>query len=250
MQLLRVTFVGSGGPVVTKERSCPCILIDRDLLLDCGSGTLKNLRQLDVDLNGIKKLLITHYHVDHIGDLPSLLWAMELGERKSRLEITGYKDVEKLTKSLLKLMNTPEDITIFDLSFRSLSGEANFDDIRTCTTLHKPTNLAYRIARNGKSICYTGDTAYHEPLAEFASNCDMMIHDSMFLDEQTALAAMMNHSTAGEAAKIAEKAHVNTLVLFHIFPHNVNYENKFRQQASKEFNGKIIIPKDLQTLDI
>jgi len=247
---LRVTFVGSGGPVVTKERSCPCILIDQDLLLDCGSGSLKNLRQLDVDLNGIKKLLITHYHVDHIGDLPSLLWAMELGERKDPLEITGYKGIEELTKGLLNLMSKPEDISIFNLNFRSLSGEANFDGIRTCTTLHKPTNLAYRIERDGKSFCYTGDTAYHEPLAKFASNCDVMVHDSMFLDEQGDIATLMNHSTAGEAAKIAEKAQVDTLVLFHIFPHNVNYENKFLQQASEQFSGKIIIAKDFQTLEI
>jgi ribonuclease Z len=247
---LQVTFVGSGGPIVTKERSCPCILIDRDILLDCGSGTLKNLRQIDVDLNGIKKLLITHYHVDHIGDLPSLLWAMETGERKEPLEITGYKGIEELTKNLLKLMNTPEDITIFDLSFRPLSGETIFDGIRTCLTLHNPPNLAYRIERNGKNFCYTGDTAYHEPLAKFAYNCDIMVHDAMFLDEQSELASLMNHSTAGEAGKIAERAHVDTLVLFHIFHQNVDFEDKFKEQASREFSGKIIIAKDFQTLEI
>ena len=59
---MQLMFAGSGGSIVTKERACPCIIIDKDVMIDCGSGSLRNLRQANVDLGKIRKLLITHMH--------------------------------------------------------------------------------------------------------------------------------------------------------------------------------------------
>jgi ribonuclease Z len=225
-------------------------LVDEDTLIDCGAGSVRNLREIGLNLAGVSRLLITHCHADHIGDLVSLLWAMELDRRRDRLTILGYGDVETLTRNLLKLMHTPEEFSIFGMNFKSLSGLEKFDDIQVCLTIHKPTNLAYRIERDGRKICHTGDTAFYEPLAKFASNCDLMIHDSVFLNSQKDIATLTNHSTAGEAGKIAKMAGVDTLVLFHIFPYNRNLEGEFVKQATEEFDGKIIVAKDFQTLEV
>jgi len=233
-----------------KGSTCPCVLVDEDTLIDCGAGSIRNLREIGLNLTGLKRLLITHYHADHVGDLVSLLWAIELDRRRDPITIAGYGDVEAFTRKLLKLMHTPEEFSVFSMNFKSLSGTEKFDDTQVCLTIHKPTNLAYRLERDGKQICYTGDTAFYEPIAKFASNCDLMIHDSMFLNGQKEIAALTNHSTAGEAGKIAKLARVNILVLFHIFPHNRDFEEEFVKQAAEEFDGKIIVAKDFQTLEV
>ena len=247
---MRVTFAGSGGVFVTKERACACILIDDDILIDCGSGSLRNLRQLNVKLGKIKKLLITHMHCDHISDLTPLLWAMEMENRTEPLEIIGYKGIDQVTQDLLKLMNTPREYTFFDIQFKSLEGDSKFEDIETLLTIHKPPNLAYRITRNGCSVCYSGDTAYFEPLAKFASNCNLLIHDSAFLAKQKDIAIITNHSTTLEAGRIAKMAKVKTLALFHLFPYNIKLETEYVKQAKKEFKGRVIAAKDLQKLII
>jgi len=225
-------------------------LVDEDLLFDCGTGSVKNLRMADVDLAKLRKVLITHYHLDHISDLAPLLWTLEMEETKEPLEIAGYKTIEKVTKKLLKLMNTPEDFTVFNLKFNPLNGNENFGEIQTFLTKHKPKNIAYRIQRGSKSLCYTGDTAFYKPLVRFVSNCNLLIHEATFLDEQKDIAVLTNHSTASQAGKIAKLANVEKLVLTHIFPGNDKFEDKYVKQAAKEFKGEIFVAKDFQTIDI
>jgi len=247
---LRITFIGTGGPTVTEKRCCSCFLVDQDMLIDCGTGAVKNLRKANVNLTKIRKILISHFHVDHIGDLIPLLWALELDGYKEPIEIFGYVGIEKTVKTLLKTFNTPQDFTIFNLKFVQLKGKEKIGEIQTLLTKHKPKNLAYRIERNGKSLCYTGDTKFYRTVAKFALNCDVLIHDSVFLDEQENIAALTNHSTAGQAGKIARLARVKKLVLTHIFPGNDDFEDEYLRQAEKEFKGEVLVAKDLQTIEI
>jgi len=246
---LKVTFLGSGGYVVTADRSCPSILVDGVLLLDCGFGSLKNLRAAGVSVGALKRLLITHHHADHVGDLVGLLWAMAVEGRGEPFEILGPEGTDKLTLSLLEAMNTPPEYTMLKITFRNLSGGEDLGEVKTLKTIHKPVNLAYRVERGGKSLCYSGDTAYFEPLAALAKGCNLLIHDAVFLEEQKELAALTNHSTAREAGKIAEAAGVEKLVLFHILPFNRGFEREFVRQAGREFSGEILIVKDLETLE-
>ncbi|MGP3667464.1 MAG: MBL fold metallo-hydrolase [Candidatus Bathyarchaeota archaeon] len=247
---MKITVIGSGGTVLTKSKACPSILIDEDILIDCGPGSLRNLVEVDADLTKIKKIMITHYHADHVGDLIPLLWAIQLAESKESIEIVGFRNIEKFTVLLLKIMHTPKEYTIFNIKFRSLAGGEEFDEVKTFKTKHTPVNIAYRVNRNGKSVCCTGDTRFYKPLASFASDCDVLIHDATFLDEQKKIASLTNHSTASQAGKIAKMAGVKTLMLTHILPHNIQYEDKYIKQASKEFDGEIIVAKDLQTIRI
>lgn len=250
MKTLRITFIGSGGVAVTKERCCACFLIDQDILMDCGTGAIINLRKTDIELTKIKKILISHYHADHVSDLIPLLWALELEGYKEPIEIMGYGRVEKVVKSMLKTMKTPDEYTIFNLKFTSLKGKEKIGEIQCFLTKHEPKNLAYRVEKNGKSVCYSGDTKFYRSLAKFALDCNVLIHDTTFLDEQEDIATLTNHSTASQAGKIARLANVDILVLTHFFPGNTKNEDKYVKQASKEFKGEIIVAKDLQTIKI
>ena len=53
-----------------------------DLLLDPGWGTLAAARRLGVDLSGVATILVSHNHLDHVGDLQALLLQLDqLGRR-------------------------------------------------------------------------------------------------------------------------------------------------------------------------
>jgi len=68
----------------------------------------------------------------------------------------------------------------------------------------------------GKKICYSGDIPYFEPLAEFASRANLLIHESTFDGKMEAEARERKHSTCTQAATIAKLAKAKKLVLFHL----------------------------------
>jgi ribonuclease Z len=73
-------------------------------------------------------------------------------------------------------------------------------------------------SRPGRKITITGDTTPSAKLIEFAKKSDVLIHDATF---DTSLAEKGNaygHSTALQAAKIAQNAQVGILILTHVSP--------------------------------
>ena len=69
--------------------------------------------------------------------------------------------------------------------------------------------------RPGRKIGVSGDTRPTKKLVKFFEGADLLIFDSTFGEDQAGLAIERYHSTAKEAAELAEKAGVKKLVLTH-----------------------------------
>jgi len=65
------------------------------------------------------------------------------------------------------------------------------------------------------SYSYCSDTRYHEPLVEHIKDSTLLYHEATFLDDMRKRARETHHSTARQAAEIAEKAKVENLLLGH-----------------------------------
>ena len=246
---MKVTIVGSGGAALTKERSCPCLLVEDKALLDCGSGSLKNLRLLDIDLEGIGRILLSHLHNDHVGDLASIIWTMQMEGRKSPLEICGPRGTKGFVAQMLKLVRTPKDFLRFQVSCMDLVDDARHDAFTWCRGKHVPEGRAYRIDGD-RSLCYSGDTRPSPKVIQLAKGVDLLIHDSIFPAEELEAAVKSNHSTAAEAGEVAEKAGASTLILFHILGRGSGYEERLQREASERFGGKVLVARDLTVLNI
>lgn len=66
-----------------------------------------------------------------------------------------------------------------------------------------------------KRYAYCSDTAYNEDVVPLIHGCDVLYHESTFLESELALADKTMHSTARQAATIAAKANVKELLLGH-----------------------------------
>ncbi len=245
---LKITFLGTAGSMITKSRTNLAVLVDEDLLIDCGEGTSQKLLAILGDLSKIETILISHGHADHIMGITSLLWAMWLVSKRTKdLKIIGPEYIETLVTSLLKLGYTPLDRLTFKINYEL---DTSSENIFFKATLHNPTNFAYRIERRGKSLCYTGDTAPCEGLVELAEKCDVLIHEAAFPDELSNLAHKLNHSTPSDAGQLASKANVRILALVHWPDIFEGSEYILINQARKSFDGEIILAKDLDVLDV
>ncbi len=87
-----------------------------------------------------------------------------------------------------------------------------------------------------KSYAYCADTAYFPSIAEHIKGVTMVYHETTYLKDQTDRAASRNHSTTEQAAKIAELADAQSLLIGHF---SSQYDNDklylFEQEAKYIF---------------
>lgn len=87
-----------------------------------------------------------------------------------------------------------------------------------------------------KSYAYCSDTAYTESIIPIIQNATVLYHESTFLASEAHLCAKTKHSTAKEAATIAQKAGVQHLILGHF---STRYKDltAFLREAQPLFNA-------------
>jgi len=86
-----------------------------------------------------------------------------------------------------------------------------------------------------KRYAFCSDTAYNESIAPLIKEVDLLYHEATFLNAHENLAKKTKHSTAEQAAKIAQLAQVNRLVLGH-FSSRYREKNNFIAEASPFFD--------------
>jgi ribonuclease BN (tRNA processing enzyme) len=240
-----LTFLGTSGSVVTRERMCAGILFE-DNLIDVGFGVLANLIKARAKLDSINTIFISHTHSDHIGDFTGLIWAMAMENRTKPIQVVSSLATATVLDKILELQSTPRDWVKFGINFQRP------ENVRTrcLKTMHQPETFAYRFDTGGSDFVYGGDTLRYDKLAEFARGCDLLIHDATFLDGEESIAKITNHSTAREAGEIAKLAQARRLALTHIAPTNERAHDRYKAEGSAVFDGEVILAQDQLTLSV
>ncbi|MHA2393952.1 MAG: MBL fold metallo-hydrolase [Promethearchaeota archaeon] len=254
---MKITFLGTAGGLLTEKRGYPSILIDQSILLDCGDGTAQRLMQVN-SIASIKTICLSHLHGDHYMGISSLLWYFMLTNRKEELTIIGPSPVKETTEKIFELLTIPGIIELlpFKLHFKELTdvnevvkGQDGYT-INYAEMEHTAQAFAYRIEKNGKSVCYSGDTKPNQNLIELANKCNVFICDSTFSDDQVELAYKHGHSTPFDAAKIARDVGCGKLVLFHFSPRFAKVVKQSIVGLKNIFDKEIVIADDLMSIVI
>jgi len=89
--------------VPTKERNHSSILISykgNNMLVDCGEGTQRQLKIAGISASKITKILITHWHGDHVLGLPGLIQTMAASDYDKVLEVYGPNGTKEKFKHM------------------------------------------------------------------------------------------------------------------------------------------------------
>jgi len=112
---MEITFLGTSSMVPTKERNHSAVFVsykNQGILIDCGEGTQRQMKTTGIKLVKITKILISHWHGDHILGLPGLLQTLSSSSNtySGTLEIYGPPGLKKQFSMLKEVLN-------FELSF-------------------------------------------------------------------------------------------------------------------------------------
>lgn len=214
---------------------------DQRLIFDAGSG----IRQLGLDLlqngGGYHHIFLTHFHWDHIQGFPFFppLYRPEID-----LKIVGPKQNNIDVRSLFAGQMGP---IYFPVPFSVVAAKMSFDHLnegtwevgeiklRTMRVKHPSYVVGYRIEAAGKVVCFIPDDevdgegyevtdGWRERLLEFIQGADLLIHDSMYTDEEYPSRLGWGHSTFSQSLRLAEEGGVKKLLFFHHDPERSDEE--------------------------
>jgi ribonuclease Z len=103
---MEITFLGTAQAIPTETRNHTAILLryeDEMIMIDCGEGTQRQFRKAHINPCKLTRILITHWHGDHILGLPGLLQTLALNNYSQTLHIYCPKGTMHYLDDMLRM---------------------------------------------------------------------------------------------------------------------------------------------------
>ena len=158
---------------------------------------------------------------------------------KHRIPTNGFliKEKEK-ERVLLGDLFKQDKLSIALIPFFK-RGEDVVDEVTGKVYLHKDYTLP---PKKSFSYAYCSDTIYYEKVIPYIEKATVLYHEATFLEKDRSRAKATFHSTAQDAAKIAQKASIGKLLLGHLsarFENGLEHENE-----AKTIFGNVEVVED------
>jgi ribonuclease Z len=130
---------------------------------------------------------------------------------KHRIDCTGFLLTKKKSKRKILADKLPEN---FPATFYKMLQEGHdvVDEFSGVTYINDEYTTE---GCPEKRLAYCSDTIYDETIVDYIKNVDLLYHEATFLAEHAERAKLTFHTTAAQAASIAQKANVKRLLIGH-----------------------------------
>lgn len=241
---MRLKFWGVRGSTPTPQPdnlryggNTPCLEFRSEkgslLIVDCGSGMRMLGRALLKEFRGRPiraKVLLSHFHWDHIQGLPFFL---PVYMKTNHFHFYSFRPHQaSLKETLGGQMSNP----YFPVNMTAMLARQEFTEIgedpfrlddftiRACFVNHPQGALSFRIENAGKVVVYAtdnepGQSESDRKVRELARGADIFIYDSQYTSAQLKNEKKgWGHSTWEEGVAICKEVGVKEFVLFHFDP--------------------------------
>jgi ribonuclease BN (tRNA processing enzyme) len=297
---VHIVLLGTqGGPNFNTERAetANAVVVDgTPYVVDLGAGALAAMRRAGIAFRDVGRVFLTHLHDDHSAEVGSFLSHQWSDGRIKPTVVAGPFGTAKLVSAALEASEANATIRLIDEArktkppdiFRGEDLEATpeprevYRDERVTVSsvenTHYPEaskrqmpyrSLSYRFDCPGRSIVFSGDTAYSAGLVNLARGADVLVCEAIEVASmRVAFERMVSsgayadnpegvwdhivgtHTSTAEAGRMAAEAGVKLLVLSHLVPGALQAvgDDTYIAGVRKHFRGKVIVGKDLMVL--
>jgi 3',5'-cyclic-nucleotide phosphodiesterase len=200
---MKLRVLGCHGGTSTRHRNVS-FLVDGRLALDAGS--LASGLALDEQAR-IQHVLLTHAHMDHMGELPTLVDA-RLQQDGPTVEVVGLAEtIEALQAHVFNDVIWPDFAKLNAsggpvLAYRTLEAERSWScdglSVRAVHVHHTVPSAGFLVSDGTCTLAYSGDTGPTTRFWEVVQACQdlcALITEVSFPDERHALALASGHLT-------------------------------------------------------
>ena len=222
-------MIGCSGSFAGPEGAASSYLLEHEdeggrtwrVLMDLGSGAFGPLQSV-IDPADLDAVIISHLHPDHFLDVTGLevFWAYHSRTDLGQLPIHAPAPLpERLSAVLSRVGDVPDGVTCSPFAHHALADGSRFTigpfEIEARAVLHPVEAYGFRIAADGATLAYSGDTDECEALDELARGADLFLCEAGYIEGRDDRFAGV-HLTGRRAGQAATRAGVGHLALTHI----------------------------------
>ena len=220
---MRLTVVGSSPAWPNPGGAQSGYLVEaegRRLLLDCGPGVLARLRDRHDGWPAIDAIVITHWHLDHWGDLVPWVWGTLNGPGRNERHAELWLPPEGRERLVDFGARLGWD-DMFDQTFELRdyrAGEpfqaAGFTVLARQLPHYTLLTFGLRVTNGTHSLAYSGDCGPDEALVELARDADLLVCEATLENAQLD-GSPRGHLSAEEAIAAFEASGAQRLLITH-----------------------------------
>jgi ribonuclease BN (tRNA processing enzyme) len=271
---LAVQVLGSGGPELQDKRASTSYLIWQDgrarVMVDAGGGSALRFGESGAQMSQLDVFLFSHFHIDHSGDFPALIFSSWFEDRARPLPVYGPAGNEYMpstTEFVHDLFSDPHGAWRYlsELVEPGQGGSYHLrphDVVAGAAPVHVLRNdamalyavrvvhgafpaLAWRVEMGGKRIVFSGDTnGDGEGLTQLAMNADLFVAHNAVPEDATGVERRL-HMPPSVIGTTAGHAQVRQLVLSHRMLRTLGKEDATRMEIRRSYAGPIAFANDL-----
>ena len=269
---LEVVVLGSGGPrAFGRAGSSYIVLVDGTprILVDAGPGAFLRIGELNVDLEKVDTVLLTHLHIDHSSGLPAFFNDRALtSDGPITYRIFGpdgaglFPKTSRFVDLLVgdngafayqKTFGAAEKFTVRDLAISLDSPRTKIVDegglvVEEIETHHGDCpSVAYRITYKGVTVVYSGDmdASALPNLVRLAKSADLLIFNCAVPDPPQSPSQLYElHTPPRKIGEAAHQSGVKSPLLSHTAPDVESRETEVRKSIRVNYSGPVAFATD------
>lgn len=269
---MEVLALGSGGPrAFGRAGSSYLVLLEGTprILVDAGPGAFVRIGELELDLDKVDKVLLTHLHIDHSGDLAAFFNARALtSDGPIAYQIFGpdgaglFPKTSRFVNLLVgedgafayqKTFGARESFSVRDLAIRLDSARNKIVDedglvVEEIATHHGDCpSVAYRISYKNLAVVFSGDmdASALPNLVQLAKNADLLIFNCAVLDPPDSPSQLYDlHTPPRKIGEAARDSGVKNLLLSHLAPDVEGQQAAVRKSIRASYAGPVAFASD------
>jgi ribonuclease Z len=203
----------------------------------------------------LRRVVLTHDHVDHIYGLPHLLQAMAIAGAPAFLELRAPAQTLHTVDDMVRTFGLDGEhyprLEMREIELRPGHAPLALDGtrLRVAPAAHSRETAALRFGTDEVSVCYSSDTRPSNDVNRLARGTDIFMHDCGGPHRRRA-AFSSGHSSALEAASAASAAGAKRLVLMHLGSRTDDELQECLAEARNVFEGPVMLAEDGRTWNL
>ena len=188
------------------------------LLLDCGPGVLARMRERDGGWPQVDAVAITHFHLDHWGDLVPWIFGAAFGPGRNIAKPELWlppNGIERLRGYGKQMAFVDQIDSVFDAREYEEARPfhaAGFDLVALRLDHYSELTFGLRISNHASTLAYSGDTGPSDNLAELARDADVFLCEATLKEPEP---AERGHLSEDEALAAFEASGAKRLIVIH-----------------------------------